>query len=137
MKDLAEIVKLKWRKRAKENNGDRVFLTIEEAGQAFNDLLLRTQSALGRPIVTLGSTITKSIFSASVLVRLTGRVVLITVLAMLGVQLWHAASGEMVSLAQAFNAVIQNRLYQALVLAGLILNARHIVARLTEPEVGR
>jgi len=137
MKDLAEIVKLKWRKRAKENSGDSLFLTIEEAGQAFNDLLLRTETTLGRPIVTLGSTITKSIFSASVLVRLTGRVVLITVLAMLGIQLWHAASGETISLAQAFNTVIQNRLYQALVLAALILNARHIIARLTEPEVGR
>jgi len=137
MKDLAEIVKLKWRKRAKENSGDGVFLTIEEAGQAFNDLLLRTQSALGRPIVTLGSTITKSIFSASVLVRLTGRVLLITILAMLGIQLWHAVAGETVSLAQAFNTVIQNRLYQALVLGALILNSRHIIARLTEPEVGR
>ena len=62
---------------------------------------------------------------------------LITILAMLGIQLWHAAAGETVSLAGAFNTVIQNRLYQALVLGALILNSRHIIARLTEPEVGR
>jgi len=38
---------------------------------------------------------------------------------------------------QAFYTVIQNRLYQVLVLGALILNARHIIARLTEPEVVR
>ncbi|MCC7360100.1 MAG: AarF/ABC1/UbiB kinase family protein [Anaerolineales bacterium] len=137
MKDLAEIVKQKWRRRAKENGGDGVFVSLEEAGQALNDLLLRTQTALGRPIVTLGSTITKSIFSASVLVRLTGRVAVMTVLAMLGVQVWHAAAGEAVPVAQAFQVVIGSRLYQAVLLGAVILNARHIIARLTDPEVGR
>jgi hypothetical protein len=137
MKDLAQLVKLKWRQRLRENSGDNFFLNLEEAGNAFNDLLLRTQSELGRPIVTLGSTITKGIFSASVLVRLAGRILFVTILAMFGVQLWHAVAGESVSLAMAFSAVIQNRLYQVVVSGILILNMRHIIVRLTEPEVGR
>ena len=137
MKDLAQLVKQKWRTQLHDNSGDGFFLNVEEAGNALNDLLLRMQSAVGRPIVTLGSTINKGIFSASVLVRLAGRVLFITLLAMLGVQLWHAAAGESVPVAMAFGAVIENQLYQVLVLGALILNLRHIIVRLTEPEVGR
>jgi ubiquinone biosynthesis protein len=137
MKDLAQLVKLKWRARLRDNSGDHFFLNVEEAGNALNDLLLKTQSAQGRPIVTLGSTINKGIFSASVLLRLAGRLILVTLLAMLGVQLWYALAGEPFSMGMAFSAVIRNRLYQVLVAAALLLNLRHIVVRLTEPEVGR
>jgi predicted unusual protein kinase regulating ubiquinone biosynthesis (AarF/ABC1/UbiB family) len=137
MKDLAQLVKLKWRERLRDNSGDHFYLNVEEAGNALNDLLLRTQSAQGRPIVTLGSTITKGIFGASVMLRLVGRLILVTLLAMLGVQLWHALAGESFSMAMAFSEVIRNRLYQVLVAAALLLNLRHIVVRLTEPEVGR
>ena len=137
MKDLAQLVKQKWRERLRDNSGDGFFLNVEDAGNAFNDLLLSTQSAAGRPIVTLGSTINKGIFGASVLVRLAGRILFVTILAILGVQLWHAAAGDSVSMGMAFSAVIQNRLYQVLVLGALLLNMRHIIVRLTEPEVGR
>jgi ubiquinone biosynthesis protein len=137
MKDLAQLVKQKWRQRIRDNSGDGFFLNLEEAGNTFNDLLLSMQSASDRPIVTLGSTINKGIFSASVLVRLAGRILFITVLAMLGVQLWHAAAGDSVSMGTALSAVIQNWLYQVLVAGALLLNMRHIIVRLTEPEVGR
>jgi predicted unusual protein kinase regulating ubiquinone biosynthesis (AarF/ABC1/UbiB family) len=137
MKDLAELVKNKWRQRLRDNSGDNFFLNLEEAGDALNDLMLNTQSALGRPIVTLGSTISKSIFSASVLVRLAGRLIVITLLAMLGVQLWYAGTGEVLTLGTALTAVIQNRLYQLLVLGAVLLNMRHIIVRLTEPDVSR
>jgi len=137
MKDLAHLVKLKWRQRLRDNSGDNFFLNLEEAGNAFNDLLLRTQASLGRPIVTLGATINKGIFSASVFVRLVGRVLFVTILAMLGVQLWHAVAGESVSMAMAFGEVVHNRLYQAVLVVALILNLRHIIVRLTEPEVER
>jgi ubiquinone biosynthesis protein len=137
MKDLAQLVKQKWRTQLRDNSGDGLYLNVEEAGNAFNDLLLRMQTAVGRPIVTLGSTINKGIFSASVLVRLAGRLLLVTLLAMLGVQLWHAVAGQSVSVAMAFRVVIQSRLFQVLVLGALILNMRHIVVRLTEPELER
>jgi len=121
----------------RDNSGDGFFLNVEESGNAFNVLLLSTQSAAGRPIVTLGSTINKGIFGASVLVRLAGRILFVTILAMLGVQLWHAAAGDSVSMGTALSAVIQNWLYQVLVAGALLLNMRHIIVRLTEPEVGR
>jgi ubiquinone biosynthesis protein len=137
MQDLAQITKRKWRQRLRDNSGDGFYLNLEAAGEAFNDLLLNLQSAVGRPIVTLGSTINKGIFSASVLVRLAGRVLFVTLAAMLGVQLWQALAGESLSAGAAFGVVIHNRLYQLVIAAGLILNLRHIIVRLTEPETGR
>ena len=134
MKDLAQLVKQKWSKRLKDNAGDDFFLNVEDAGKAFNDLLLTTQSTLGKPIVNFGSTINKWIFSASVLIRLSGRILFITILAMLGVYFWHSFAGESVSMGSVLISVIQNRLYQAVLLGALIINLRHIIFRLTEPE---
>ena len=137
MRDLAQGVKLKWRRQLRENSGDGFFRNLEEAGNALNDLLLRVQTEVGRPIVTLGSTIDKGIFTASVLVRLAGRVLLGTLLAVLAVQLGQAAAGEALPVAQAFAVVIQSRLYQVLVLGAAVLNMRHIIVRIMQPEVER
>ena len=134
MQDLAELVKHKWRRRIKDNSGDAFFLNLEESGKALNDLLLSAQSALGKPIVEVGTTINKWIFSASVLIRLTGRVLFITIVALLGVQSWHIIAGDPVSMAAALTLVIQNRLYQLIVLAAAIINMRHILLRIREPE---
>jgi hypothetical protein len=134
MKDLAQLVKQKWRKRLKDSAGDEFFLNVEESGKTFNDLLLRTQSVLGKPIVNLGSTINKWIFSASVLIRLAGRILFITILAVIGVRLWHAFAGESISIGMVLNLVIQNRLYQAFLIVAMVINLRHIIFRLREPE---
>jgi hypothetical protein len=96
--------------------------------------LLSTQSALGKPIVNVGSTINKWIFGASVLIRLTGRVMFITILALLGVQWWHIMTGNSIPIEAAVSLVTQNRLYQIIILGAFIINMRHILLRIREPE---
>src|SRR5258708_1062209 len=98
--------------------------------------MLTTQSRLGRPIVNFGSSVNKWIFGASVLIRLSGRILFITILAMIGVQIWNNLAGQSVSIGTAFVWVAQNRLYQLFLFLALIINVRHIVLRLIEPEAG-
>src|SRR6185369_8358303 len=78
MKLRAQFVKSRWRQRLQDNVGDHVFLNIEEAGNAFNDIMIRVQTLLSKPIVNFGSTVNKWVFAASVFSRVTGRIVFVT-----------------------------------------------------------
>ena len=59
MKVRAVLVKRKWRRKLRDNAGDGVFLNVEDLGNTFNDLMIRAQTILSKPIVNLGSTVNK------------------------------------------------------------------------------
>lgn len=134
MKIRAQLVKRKWRKKLHNNAGDGVFLNIEDLGNAFNDLMIRAQTTLGRPIVNLGSTVNKWIFATSVLSRMAGRILLITVLWMSVIGFIYVSNGEPISLSIAVEQVVQNRLYQAFVIITIVFSARLILFRLGDRD---
>lgn len=136
MKDRAQLVKNRWRKRLRRNAGDGFFRNVEEIGKSINDLMIRTQTTLGRPIVSLGSTVDKWVFATSVFSRMAGRILLITLLATIGVQIGQYLAGEAITFREVLNIVIQNRLYQLFLIAAALLNVRHIMFRLSERDTG-
>lgn len=134
MKDRAQLVKKKWRSKLKDNAGDSFFLNLEELGKSFTDLMIRTQTTLGKPLVNFGSTVDKWIFAASVLTRMVGRILLATILGMGLFALATYFNGETFSFFGALSALAQNRLYQLFLVAAAVLNIRHILFRLRDRD---
>jgi hypothetical protein len=135
MKVRAHLVKRKWRKKLHNNSGDGVFLNVEDLGNSLNDLMIRAQSTLGKPIVNLGSTVNKWVFATSVISRMVGRILLITVLWMSIVGLLHVLTGNPVSLSIAIEQVTQNRLYQAFLIIAMVFSMRLILFRLSDRDL--
>ncbi len=137
MKDRAGLIKKRWRAEQRENAGDRLFLSVEELGNTVNDLMLRAQTTLGRPIVEFGSTVDKLVFTISVLSRLAGRVLVVTVLALAGVAFSRSLYGTPVTFASfssSLLAVLQSPLYQVFLLLAAAVNIRHILFRLRDQD---
>ena len=135
MKDRAELIKLKWRRRLHDNAGDGMFLQLENLGKSLNDVMARTETILSRPIVSLGSTVDKWIFTASVISRFAGRILIVTLLCMVFVDVLRYAAGEPLSYAAALGAVAENRLYQLFLVLATIFNVRHILFRLRDRDM--
>ena len=135
MKIRARFVKRKWRRKLRDNAGDDVFLNVEEFGNTINDIMIRVQATLSKPIVNLGSTVNKWIFAASVLSRMGGRILFITLLCMGLAGLLGILAGSPVSFAMAYDQVIHNRLYQAFFAAAILFSVRHIVVRLRDRDL--
>jgi ubiquinone biosynthesis protein len=134
MKDRAKFVKDRWRQRLHDNAGDTLFLQAEELSNSVNDLMLRAETTLGRPIVEFGSTVDKWVFAVSVLSRLAGRVLLVTAVATAGVSISRSLFGVPVSLPGSLLTVAQSLPYQLFLVAAGVLNLRHILFRLREQD---
>lgn len=137
MKDRAALIKKKWRRDLRESAGDAVFLRIEELNDSINDLLLRAQTTLSRPIVEFGSTIDKWVFTISVLGRMLGRVLLVNVLAMAGLYAFRNLRGLPVNLTDLVLDVALSWPYHAFLVVTAALNLRHILFRLRERDERR
>ena len=135
MKIRAQLVKRKWRRKLRDNAGDGTFLTIEDFGAAFNDLMIRAQTTLGRPIVSLGSTVNKWVFATSVLSRMAGRILFVTVLCMSLIGIFSFLAGSPISFVNAVEQVIQNRLYQVFLFFAVVFSTRLILFRLRDRDV--
>jgi ubiquinone biosynthesis protein len=134
MKIRAQLVKRKWRRRLRDNAGDGAFLNVEEFTNTFNDLMIRVQTMLSKPIVNLGSTVNKWVFAASVFSRMMGRILLVTALGMGVVWVARILSGEPVSFMNSLTEIVQNRLYQVFILAAVIFSTRLLVFRLRDRD---
>lgn len=134
MKDRAEMIKQKWKRKIKENAGDNFFLNLEDMGKTLNDLMIRTQSSLGNPVAHLSSTVDKWIFAMSVISRTAGRLLLLTVLAMLLLTGRAYLLGLPVSFNTVILAVLNNGVYQGLVLISAVFNIRHILFRMKDRD---
>lgn len=135
MKIRALLVKRKWRRKLRNNAGDGVFVSIEDLGNSFNDLMIRAQTAFGKPIVNFGSTVNKWVFTASVLSRMGGRILIVSVLFMFFFGIIRIATGEAVSFMAALEQVVKNKLYQAFLIAAVIFNTRLILFRLRDRDI--
>jgi predicted unusual protein kinase regulating ubiquinone biosynthesis (AarF/ABC1/UbiB family) len=136
MKDRAQLVKKRWRQRLRDNSGDGFFLRLEELGEAVNDLILQAQKTMSRPLVRFGPTVDKWIFATSVLSRMAGRILIVTLLALGMVNVVRFGANEPVSLPIALQIVIENTFYQIFLVAAGVLNIRHILFRLRERDSG-
>jgi len=135
MKIRAQLVKRKWRRKLRNNAGDGVFLNIEDFGNSFNDIMIRAQTILSKPIVNLGSTVNKWVFTASVLSRMGGRILIISVVFMGLYELFRIFSGDTGSFTSTLNHVLQNKFYQTLMLANVVFNIRLILVRLRDRDI--
>ena len=136
MKDRAQLIKLSWRKKLQDNSGDGFFLNLQDLGHSIDDLMLRTQTTLGRPILSFGSTVDKWAFAASVFSRMAGRILFVTVLAIIAVYIECYFAGVSISLLEALSIVVQNRLFQLLLVAAFVINISHILVRFKERDAG-
>jgi hypothetical protein len=134
MKDRAELVKLKWRKRMRNNAGDGLFLYLEEISKSFNDIMSRAQSTIGKPILNFGFTVDKWIFTATVLSRMAGRILLVTILGMVIVNIVLYAQGQQLLYFNTLGIVLQDKFYQLFLVAAVIFNTRHILFRLMDRD---
>jgi predicted unusual protein kinase regulating ubiquinone biosynthesis (AarF/ABC1/UbiB family) len=134
MKDRAALIKKKWRRDLRENAGDAVFLRIEELNDSLNDILLRAQTTLSRPIVEFGSTVDKWVFALSVIGRMAGRVLLVTVLAVAGLYAYRELNGLPISPSGLLFDVSLSWPYQLFLAVTAALNLRHILFRLRERD---
>jgi ubiquinone biosynthesis protein len=134
MKYRAQFVNRRWRKRLRDNTGDNIFLNLEELGNTFNDLMIRAQSLLNRPVVNLGSTVNKWVFTVSVLSRMAGRMLFVT-LALVGlVQVLQYWAGAPLPFLNTFGAVTSNKLYLVFVGATILFSVRLILFRLRDRD---
>lgn len=134
MKIRAQLIKRKWRRQLKDNAGDGVFLKVEDLGNTFNDLMIRAQTVLSKPIVNLSSTVNKWVFAITVLSRMAGRILFVTLLGMGLVALLHIVTGDQVPFILTMNQVIQNKIYQTFLIITLIFSARLILFRLRDRD---
>lgn len=135
MKVRAQLVKRKWRKKLRHNAGDGVFLNIEDLGNTFNDLMIRAQTTLSKPIVNLGSTVNKWVFATSVLSRMIGRILFITLLFVGLISLAHIVKEDPVSFTVALDQLFQNKIYRVFLVAAALFSARLILFRLRDRDI--
>jgi ubiquinone biosynthesis protein len=134
MKYRAQFVNRRWRKRLRDNAGDNIFLNVEDLGNTFNDLMIRVQSLLSRPVVNLGSTVNKWVFTVSVLSRMAGRILFVT-LALVGlVQIVQYWMGTQVPFLNTLGALASNKLYLAFLGATTLFSVRLIIFRLRDRD---
>jgi hypothetical protein len=135
MKIRAQFVKRKWRKKLRNNSGDDVFLNVEELGNTLNDVMIRVQTILSRPIVNLGSTVNKWVFAASVWSRMGGRILFFTIVFMSLFGGFEIFSGNPFSFLGTLNDVIHNRLYQIILAVSVVFSVRLILFRLRDRDL--
>src|SRR5262249_4856001 len=134
LQDRGRLVARRWQREARRNTPGALALRAEELGSSLNDLLLRAQSTLGRPIVELGSTVDKWVFAVSTLGRLAARLLLLTLLGLGLAALGGWLAGTPVDVGAALLAVARNALYEVLAAVLILLNLRHILFRLRERD---
>ena len=137
MKIRAQFVKRKWRKKIRNNAGDETFLNVEEFGNAFNDIMIRVQTILSKPIVNLGSTVNKWVFAVSVLSRMVGRILFVTILAVGLVGILGILTGHPNSVIIVIDQVIHNKPYQVFLVAAVVFSMRLIIFRLRDRDLAQ
>jgi ubiquinone biosynthesis protein len=136
MKIRAQFVKKRWRKSLRDNAGDNIFLNIEDVENAVSDIIIRAQAILNRPVVNLGVTVNKWVFIASVISRMVGRILFVTLIATGAVDVFHQLTGTAIPLLTMLGAVVSNKFYLAFLAAAFIFNARLILFRLQDRDPG-
>jgi ubiquinone biosynthesis protein len=114
---------------------DAIFLRMEEVAKTSEKLMYRTQNMLGTPLFNFSSLVGKWVFAASQTLKLIGRILVVTLVAIglgAGIQLLQR---ETIQIGAILFSVISNRTYQALIILLIFTNTRHILFRLRDQEI--
>jgi hypothetical protein len=122
-------------RQARRGLDDTFFVRLEEAGKAGGKLLYRTQGLLSSPRFNFGSLVGKWVFATSAGIRLVGRVLLTTLLAVALLAGGLLLRNLPLNTADILAAVASNRVYQIIIVVLFISNLRHILFRLRDEEV--
>ncbi len=114
---------------------DTIFLRLEEVAKTSEKLLYRTQNFLGSPMFNFSSLVGKWVFTTSMVIKLIGRVLLITLIAAGIFAGFQILRGFELKPEFIFKEVISNRFYLILLVVLLITNTRHILFRLRDQEI--
>ena len=134
MKFRAFKIRKRLRKDVRDAAGDSMLLRLEELGTSLGDIMLRTQSILGKPVVRFGSTIGKLFFSATVFTRMAARIILVTLAALFFIALRNLYTAQPQSFQIIFTGIIRSPYYLAFIIGMIILNLRAIIFRLVDRD---
>jgi ubiquinone biosynthesis protein len=134
MKDRAKLARNRWQKRFENSTPDTFFLRLEELGELADDIVFRTQHLLSSPILNFGAVIDKWVFTATVLGRMAGRIIVITAVAVVIVSLVHLFRFGSMDMMDSFTTLMNSLLFQIILVGVVILNVRHILFRLRERD---
>src|SRR5258706_1650504 len=137
MKFRAQFVKRRWRQRLRGNAGDNGFLNVQEAGKTINELMIRVPTLLSKPIVNFGSTVNKWVFATSVLSRVAGRILFVTLILLGLIEFVHVLTGTPIPLMDVLNAVVLHKLYWAFLLVTTLFSVRLILFRFRDRDMTR
>ncbi|MCI0393409.1 MAG: AarF/ABC1/UbiB kinase family protein [Chloroflexi bacterium] len=132
--DRAGFVKARLRDQVRRTFLDESYLRLEELLETGEEALWQAQHRLSSPFVTFNSVVDKATFTVSVLSRMAWRIFLATLIATVLVSLRAYQAERGVDPAQTMGMVLSNRLYLLVILLIVVLNLRHIIFRLRDPD---
>jgi predicted unusual protein kinase regulating ubiquinone biosynthesis (AarF/ABC1/UbiB family) len=134
MKHRATLVRKKFQRQLRKSPRDILFLRLEELMETGDDILLAAQQMVSSPVLNFGSMVDKWVFSASILSRLAGRLLILTLLALVATAAMGNAGAELNDWRQLFATVLTNGVFLFLVAVLVILNFRQIYLRLRDHD---
>ncbi|MFC1936349.1 ABC1 kinase family protein [Chloroflexota bacterium] len=121
--------------QVKQGLDDTVFFRMEEIAKTGEKLMYRTRSMLDSPLFNFSSLIGKWVFTASLTIKVLGRILLVTFLGAAIAAGLQLVSGQPLQPVEILNMLYANRFYQAIIALLIITNVRHILFRLRDQEV--
>ena len=115
--------------------GDELYLRLEELSNVGEKLYHRTKDLISSPVFNYRSLVEKWVHTVSILIKLLGRVGLITAVLVFIVLAIQLGNGEPVGLVDVFRMVTSNLVYQILLAILVVVNARNVLLRLRDPEI--
>ena len=118
-----------WKRRT-QGVDNFAYLRLEEVAYAADRLFFQLHRFLDKPAFRLNVSVSKSVYTLSTLIRLIGRLIVITgVTAIFVYGITWISNNPLPSLADLLQQIITNRLYQIIVLFLIFINVRRILYR--------
>jgi len=117
-------------RRVKRGLDDTVYLRLDELAKTSDILMNRAQTMLSSPVLNFGSLVGKWVFTLSTVIKLLGRIFLVTALAAVILAGVRFAGGNDISITNLLLEVITNTAYLLIVVVLVVANARLILFRL-------
>ncbi len=120
--------------RAQRGLDDTLYLRLEEMAKTGDTMMYRAQTMLSNPILNFGSLVGKWVFTISTLMKLMGRILLVTLLAvaaLYGVQVSGRGPADILAL---LLQIVTNAAYQFTIAVLIVAHLRHILFRLGDAD---
>jgi predicted unusual protein kinase regulating ubiquinone biosynthesis (AarF/ABC1/UbiB family) len=134
-KQAKKRVQESFRNQTRRGLDDSVFLWAEDVAKASEKLMYRTRTMLDSPVFSFSSLIGKWFYAVSLVIKLIGRLALVTSLGAVVVAGVQLIAGEAIGPLEIIRTLLYNRVYQVVIAIIIITNARHILFRLSDQDV--